>query len=118
MAAASPCRISDIADNYPCLACLSEKELLAVLAQSLAVLNRYDLSAGDLPTLLEDSACISCLSDKQLLQALVGIIGGYADSELSIADIREDVKCLLCVPPQKVRALIVYLACIYFTPVQ
>lgn len=107
------CTIADLADLYPCLACLSETELTAVLTQSLAVATGYDLSGSDLTTLLEDSACIACMSKSQMLRALVGLVGGFADRSMTVDEIRDDVKCLVCVDPGRVRALLLYLVCVY-----
>lgn len=107
------CTVTDLVDAFPCLNCLSKTELIAVLAQSLALLDSKDLSGSDLTTLLNDSACIGCLSETQMLRAVVSVIGKWANRSMTVSAIRDDVKCLVCVDPGRVRALVVYLICVY-----
>ena len=108
------CTPADLLDTYPCLACLSESQLKAILVIALA-----DNAGETVAEVLENSACYSCLSKKQMLQAVVAILGDtYLTRDTTVEQLRARIKCLLCAPPDKVDAALVYLLCDYFTAVQ
>jgi len=104
------CTPSSLIASNPCLACISEKELLASLLGIFAKASRD--YANDLPKLLEDSACFTCLSKKQMLQALVTITGSdlLGENE-SVPDVIEFIKCLECASEKQIYAALIYLFC-------
>lgn len=115
--AENPCTPNALLDNFPCFQCLSEKELLAVLVLALATGNGNDLST-DLDALMQNSACNACMTDKQMLEAVTALFANYYLTEgFTIADIRDDIKCLLCVDPKRLKAMLTYLICQLFQPV-
>lgn len=107
------CTPEGLLSEYKCLSCLSASELIAVLVVATAQLEGTYSLPEDLDTLLQDSACFSCLSDKQKLQALVSSMAqeAYTDSGVTVADVREDIKCLLCADPGHVKAALLLLLC-------
>lgn len=108
------CTPNTLMNIYPCMECLTEKELLAVIVYILTVKGNYDLSE-DLDQLMIDSACQACLTDKQMLQVITAMLAYWAGLQnSSMSDIRADVKCLLCAEPRKVKGLLVYLICQLF----
>lgn len=107
------CTPSELLDTYPCLACLSESELKAVIALSLA-----DTLGLTVAEMLEDTACFNCLSKKQLLQVIATRIGSEFLGRYTVAEIRDQIKCLLCAPTGKVDAAFGYLVCAYLNSLQ
>lgn len=99
------CTKEGLVETYPCLQCLNNSELWAVLVMILATINNKDVST-DLNEMMEDAACIACLTDKQLFEGLVKVIGfGVINPETPMDEIRADVKCLLCVDPKMIKAM-------------
>lgn len=106
------CTPSALLDKYSCLQCLSDDQLLAIIA--LAMAQASQTYANDVAALLADSACYTCLSEKQMLQAATAIIGNMGFPDESISEIREKIKCLLCADPRQIKAAILFLLCNYF----
>lgn len=107
------CTPSQALQIYKCASCLSESELMAVAAFALA-----DNNGDTVADAMECSSCYSCLSDKELLQTVVAKIAYAYLSRYTIAEIREQIKCLLCAPPGKVKAMLAYEICAYYDAVQ
>lgn len=93
----------------PCLDCLSESELMALLLYLWAWLN-YD--EADLPGLLNEAKCWDCMSDKQKLQAAIATMANAF--HLNATTVADAVKCMPCAKPGQVKAAIVYSICKYF----
>lgn len=101
------CTPKSLLDSTPCLKCLSEHELLAVLVGILAI------QAGkDVPTVMDESACFRCMSKKETLQAMVTIAGnGLLGEGRSAADVVESYHCLVCANDVQLRAALLKLLC-------
>lgn len=111
------CTPAGLIGDVPCLACLSEKELLMVLVAVLAIGDNYTLPT-DTNKLLKDSACFTCLSDKQLFQALVRAVANkYIGSTFTEAEGQAAIKCLRCANEKQLKAAVVYLTCELFSQV-
>lgn len=96
----------EILNLYPCLQCLNKSELLAVLVYVLATLNGKDVTT-DLSTMMDDSACYNCLTEKQMLEGLIASLAtNVIPAETTVTQMREYVKCLTCVDPNRIRALL------------
>lgn len=106
---------SELLKVYPCLACLSEKELLAVIVLSMA--QASPLHANNVALLLSDSACFTCLSKKQRLQALAALLGNMGLGTKTVPEIRDAIKCLLCGTPNQLWSAALFLYCNYFQQV-
>lgn len=101
------CTPSSILASTPCVACLSEKELLAALVAIIAV-----SKSKTLKQVLEDSACFTCMSDKQLLQAIVVIFGnGLLGETHTIQEVIDEMHCLVCASDKQLKASLVQLLC-------
>lgn len=107
------CTPSSLLENYKCFECLSTSELMAVLVIAInEYLGEYNLPE-DLGSLMQDSACYTCLSDKQKFQAFVSAVSqlAYGNTEKTIAEVRDEIKCLLCAPPDKIKGALLMLLC-------
>ena len=105
------CTPSSLLASSPCLDCLSERQMLAVILGILA-LN----SSQELPAMLQESACFMCMSKKQMLQALVTILGDQLlGEEATPADVLDDIKCLNCASEKQLLAAILYQTCTNIT---
>lgn len=113
--AAITCDKDELLAAYPCVACLSETQLLAVIALALCKINAGDPNADcDPSTLLDNAACLVCLSEKQMLESVVAMIvraGVDAGSIQSETDLRGDIACMLCLTPRQILAIILNLIC-------
>ena len=101
------CDPSSLLASNPCLACLSEKELLAVLVGIIATAN------GDTPAeVMEASKCFTCMSKKQMLQALATILGNNLLGEgHSPQEVIDEQHCLVCATEQQLLAALLYQIC-------
>lgn len=106
-AVAFDCTPSSLLASSPCLKCLSEHEMLAVIVGILG------LSAGKTNAeILSDSACFTCMSKKEMLQALVTKLGNDLLSDrYTVQDIIDQYHCLLCANDTQLRAAIIQLLC-------
>lgn len=104
------CDPSSLLASNPCIACLSEKEMLAVLVGIIAV--QASLPLADV---MKDSACFTCMSKKQMLHSLVTIFGseilGAGNSAQTVID---EMHCLVCATDQQLYAALTYLICTYW----
>lgn len=99
-----------------CLACLSESELMMLL---LYVFMYAFGEQGDLAGVLDASKCFDCLSDKQKLQAVVASVAWYIlEDDLTADEVREIIKCFVCVPPGKIKGALVRYICRYMNVLQ
>ena len=105
---------SDLANAIPCLACLSQTELMCVMILALATSNGYTLP-GDTNAVITDSKCVTCLTDKQMLQALAGLLAGSTLDGLTVTQMRARIKCLACANPRQLKATLLSQFCQYIT---
>ena len=103
---------SETLKNDPCLACFSEKELLALMVIAMSESTRT--YSEDIPQLLVDSACWTCLSKKQMLQAMAAMLKNLFLSGSSISDIKERMKCIECSSQKQLQAAFMFLMCTSF----
>lgn len=110
-ALAFTCTPSSMLESTPCVACLSEHEMLAVIVGILS------LAAGKtVASAMEDSACFTCMSDKQLLQALVVKLGNDVLGErYTVQEVVDQFHCLVCATDKQLKASIMQLLCQNFT---
>jgi hypothetical protein len=97
--------------NYPCFRCLSDQQLIIVLAVILCRIVSTDRNNECTPAeLISTASCSQCFSDRQLMQMLVAMVANYASTQGLVADVDaliEDAVCLNCVDPKKVRGMVV-----------
>lgn len=109
------CTPDDLLANQPCLACLSTRELLAILALLLCKINGADPDADcSVETLASEAKCFNCMSDHQMLEAIVALVAQFAiDNDYLEADtgLRQDAECLVCADPKTVRSIILKQIC-------
>lgn len=105
------CTPSGLLNDFKCLSCLSQKELLAVAVYALAWGNGYDLP-GDINQIIEDSACFECLSDKQLDQAMALVPVKFFMDDATVPTVAQDISCLTCASPKQLKAALAYLLCV------
>lgn len=102
------CTPSSLIASSPCIACVSESEMLATMV-GIAALSA-DRSIADI---MKDSACFSCLSKKQMLQALVTILGSDLLGErYTQAQILDEMRCIRrCSNEKQLLSALLYLLC-------
>ena len=90
----------------PCLQCRSNDQLEQIeLAFWARFINRP--LPDDLTDLLVDSSCYNCLSDHQMLHvALTRLRQALGNS--SMDTLVEDITCLKCVDPKRIRAALLF----------
>jgi hypothetical protein len=103
------CSPSNLVHTRSCLSCLSQHELLAVIALSLA--KASGTYAENVPALLKDSACYACLSEKELLQASAALVSNMAYPDNTVPEIVALAKCLVCANPRQLKAAILFMLC-------
>ena len=104
------CTALELAHKYPCLRCLSNKQLLAVLLYALTQLMETTVAEA-----LACSACLNCMGKKDKLVALVAIIGEVGLGEdFDIAEMKEQIKCLECSSENQLLSAILYIMCDLF----
>jgi hypothetical protein len=98
---------------YPCLRCLSDKELWVATVMLLCTILEADIEANcSTEVLMENAACADCFSDRQMWQVLLALIGqwavdnGYVDS---IGTWLQQGSCLTCLSEKKLKAMVVAL---------
>lgn len=98
-------------DEYPCLRCLSDQQLVIVLAVVLCRIVSTDReNECTAAEMVATAGCSDCFSDRQLFQMMVAMIATYAVGEGLITDLNalvENVVCLNCADPKKVRGMVV-----------
>jgi hypothetical protein len=101
------CTPSSLLASYPCLDCISEKDMLAVLVGIFAISEGHTIA-----DVMKDSACFNCMSKKQMLQGLTTLLGSEILGErTSMATVIDTIKCLQCASKQQLLAAILYLLC-------
>ena len=105
------CTPNSLLKLAPCLACLSDHELLALLVYAMA--QESSTYANSTANVVKDSNCLTCMSKKQLLQAMVSLIGFEFLRGMSVATARNKIKCLTCLSDHRLEAAFVYLLCDY-----
>lgn len=101
------CTPSSLLASTPCLKCLSEHELLAVLVGILALQANKTVA-----TIMEESACFRCMSKKEMLQAIVTIAGNDFLGDANTAqDVIDEYHCLVCATDLQLRAALLKLLC-------
>lgn len=105
------CDPTTLQNLTPCLQCLSVTELKQFLVALWAEQAGYTFPA-DLDTLLDSSACNACESVKQLLENEVATMMDTANA--SFDTLRANTKCLKCLDPGRINALILFLKCTFW----
>ena len=101
--------ISNVLNANPCLSCLSEKELKAIISYAMRT------SAGlTLPQLNIASAGYRSLSKKQMLVALTEMITNRLVPGVSVSDLRKAVRCSSCGSDKAVESALLFLFQTYF----
>ena len=99
----------------PCIACLSEHQMLAVIAVAFCKFSGGDPDAEcDPAVLLEDAKCLTCLNEKQMLQAIVALIVNWGMENgflRPLTDLRADASCMLCLSPRQLKAILLNQLC-------
>jgi hypothetical protein len=105
------CTPSSLLASYPCLSCLSEKQMLAAMVGITAYVSRT--YHNNLPLLLKNSACFMCLSKKQMLQAFVTMLGStmIGDTPGAMQEVIDEMKCLLCASEKQLLAAFLHMMC-------
>jgi hypothetical protein len=105
------CTPSALIGTNPCLHCLSNKQLWAIIMYALATANSRTISEA-----LANSACFKCLGDeKDFLISLVTIFADRYLTDISVPDIIEAIKCLECAPEKQIKSALLYELCAYYT---
>lgn len=107
------CKITTLLNTTPCLDCLSETELEALLLYIWAYL--YS-DQNDLPGVLAD-AVDSPMSKKQALIAEIQVMAQNILSGTTVAEIAANMKCVPCADPALVRAAILKYKCVYWNAI-
>jgi hypothetical protein len=104
------CTPSSLLASYPCLQCLSDHELLAVLIGILIYDSEYE---DDIAGVMKDSACFTCMSKKQMFQAFATMMGSaiIGDEEGAMEKVVEEMKCLICATDKQLWAALLFLIC-------
>lgn len=101
------CTPSSLLASTPCLACVSEKEMLAVLVGIFAISEGHTIA-----DVMKDSACFTCMSKKQMLHGLTTLLGSEILGErTSVAEVKDTIRCLECASKHQLLAAILYLLC-------
>lgn len=109
----SGCTVGELQELAPCVKCLSKKELLALLVVILAVFSNYDLP-DDMNQLLEDSSCFACQSDRERFNGFMSKLVDVYREDFTVEEIREEIKCLVCVDETRIKSALALLLCNFF----
>lgn len=113
MPATNTCTKNILKDN-PCLACLSEKELLGLKAYVWIVAAYGSGSAATINSVINQVACMDCLGKKQLLQAEVSIEMNEFSSNETLAQHLADAKRMANISEERLLAIIALAKCTYW----
>lgn len=94
----------------PCLSCLSDSELDIAFVVALAASAGYTLPSGT-AQMIQDASCFTCLSDKQLKRALASAYLEKQAPGITMAQLKDRMKCLACSNPKQIKALMAFLTC-------
>lgn len=104
------CTPSALVSHIPCLNCLSDKELLAVLLYIFVQANGHTVTQA-----LTNGACFNCLGEKkQRLVALITVLSDYFLRGVSVPTMIEQMKCLECAPDSQITAALLSEICTYY----
>ena len=97
--------------EYPCLRCLSDTQLMLVLAYLLCLITSTSRDTEcTVSELMSDAGCSDCFSRRQKMQFLVQMVATYAQNQGLLTDfdaITEQIACLLCADTGKILAMVV-----------
>lgn len=99
---------------YPCIKCLSKKELLQALATVLYAIGHQtgSFTADDME---DDAKCFECLNEMEMLQAIVNCLLDAA-IDLNYFDASTDLTelngCIKCMDPKIIQAVMVHNICL------
>lgn len=95
---------------YPCLTCLSDKELLVGLVMLLCPILETDAeNECTTEALMAHAACAECVSERQLWQILVALIAQWAVDNGYIESVEtwiQQAVCLSCLSEKKIKAMV------------
>lgn len=98
-------------DDFPCLRCVSDNQLILILAFLLCRVVSTDRdNECTAAEMVEDASCSGCFSRRQLTQYLVQMIARYAVDNALITDfdaIVQEVVCLNCADSKKLLGMVV-----------
>ena len=94
-------------ETYPCLQCLSDKQLWIVATMVLCAILQDDCTVENL---VSNSGCVDCYSERQMWQILVGIIAAWATDNGYIDDLDaliQQAVCLNCLEAKRIRGILI-----------
>ena len=100
---------SGLKNARPCLNCVSEKRLKAIIVYVMR--NSVGLS---LPDLTAKSACFMCMSRKDMLEALTAMIANQLLPGVTGRNLAALVPCKICDSDKQLEAMMLYLFATYF----
>ena len=92
---------------YPCLNCVSERELWIILAGMFAVGQSLD----DLDALSTSAAKYRNLDEREFLQMLISVLPEEWFAGLTSENLGEDFSCWQCKGDQEIKAIFLYVWC-------
>lgn len=107
------CDPKTLANIRPKLQALSNSELKVLRMILWANAAGYTLP-DDLSTLLANSQAQSRMSETEQLRAEVSLMGVVYQNTATIDELKAMVKCALCLPPDKVKAIETLMKCEYW----
>jgi hypothetical protein len=97
--------------EYPCLRCLSDTQLMLVLAYLLCVITSNDRdNECTVSEMMTNAGCSDCFSRRQKMQYLVQMVATYAQGQGLLTNfdaITEQIACLVCADTSKILAMVV-----------
>ena|ERR1039457_1183664 len=103
------CSPSALKNANPCLNCLSEKELKAIIVYALRTSSGLTMEQTNI-----NAAGYKSLSRKDMLVAFTAMITNQLVPGVSVSDLRKDVRCNGCGSDKAIEAALTYLFCAYF----
>ena len=98
-------------DDFPCLRCVSDTQLVLILAFLLCRVVSTDRdNECTAAEMVETAGCSDCFSRRQLMQLLVQMIARYAVDQGLVTDFDaavQEVVCLNCADPKKLLGMVV-----------
>jgi hypothetical protein len=97
--------------DFPCLRCLSDQQLVMVLAYLLCRIVSTDRdNECTAAEMMENASCSDCFSRRQKMQYLVQMVATYALNNSLITDfdaVTQEIACLVCADSSKLLAMVV-----------
>jgi len=98
-------------DDFPCLRCVSDQQLILILAFLLCrVVSTDRENECTAAEMVEAASCSGCFSRRQLIQYLVQLVARYAVDEGLVTDfdsVVQEVVCLNCADSKKLLGMVV-----------